>query len=156
MSNPTTDIKKVELTKEDEKINDVVKDEEQYFSITPFVLTGLATMVITLILTFSAFQYWQNNYQQRILTVKMSDVLANHILEIGASRLNEQQKSEYALKWSMALDETIKELTEDNRTIVLTQNTSIAGVEDFTDFVEVSAKRKVGGINGYAEKTQKQ
>lgn len=148
VENEITDKDDINLTKD---VKENKKDEDQYLSITPFVITSVATMVVTLLLAFGGFKYWESNYQQRILTVKMSDVLSNHILEIGASRLSEDQKAEYALRWSAALDDTIQELTKDNRTIVLTQNASIAGVEDFTEFVEVSAKKKVGGINSYGQ-----
>lgn len=145
-----------EINAVNENTTDVVVDDKntaevQSILLMPYIITGLITMLITFLLSFAAFQYWQSNYQPRFLTVQMDEVLSNHILEIGATTMSDQKKAEYALAWSRALEETINELTEDNRTIVLTQNATIAGVEDFTEFVEVSAKRKVGGVNDFAK-----
>lgn len=145
-----------EINAVNENTTNVVADDKptaevQSILLMPYIITGLVTMLITFLLSFAAFQYWQSNYQPRFLTVQMDEVLSNHILEIGATTMSDQKKAEYALAWSRALEETINELTEDNRTIVLTQNATIAGVEDFTEFVEVSAKRKVGGVNDFAK-----
>lgn len=145
-----------EINAVNENTTNVVADDKptaevQSILLMPYIITGLVTMLITFLLSFAAFQYWQSNYQPRFLTVQMDEVLSNHILEIGATSMSDQKKAEYALAWSRALEETINELTEDNRTIVLTQNATIAGVEDFTEFVEVSAKRKVGGVNDFAK-----
>lgn len=128
-----------------------MEEDNNKISLKPYIITSLITMLTTLLISLGAFAYWQKNKQIRVVGIQMDEVLATHILEVGASRLSQEQKAQYALKWSKALDETVKEITEDGRTIVLTQKATISGVEDLTEIVEVIAKEKAGSINEFGQ-----
>ncbi|MDQ9038421.1 TrbI F-type domain-containing protein [Acinetobacter seifertii] len=121
----------IEKTEEKKKPSDFnISWATVFVSVLMSTLVSLITLVI-----YTKF------VTPQVYTIRVDEILADHIRTIGASNLTDAQKQQIASAWSEAFDQSIKNVYA-NKNVVLTQQAVVIGGTDYTTQLkqEIAAK----------------
>ena len=83
----------------------------------------------------------------QVYTIKIDEILSDHIKTIGASNLSDNEKQKIAGEWSVALEESLKDLYA-NKNVVLTQQAVVLGGTDYTSELKKEIALKMASKAG--------
>lgn len=97
-------------------------------------VTVIVSCLFSVLVSASCIALYDRFAVPKIITLRIDQILGDHIKAIASSNLNDAQKQAMSVQWSQALDKAIKQV-QNGRNIVLTQNAVVAGNTDYTDTV---------------------
>ncbi len=93
--------------------------------------TVTVSALISLILSLTTIALYTKMIAPKVYTIKIDEILTDHIKTIGGGNLTDAEKQKIATDWSAAFDESIKDLYA-NKNVVLTQQAVVLGGTDYT------------------------
>lgn len=93
--------------------------------------TVTVSALISLILSLTTIALYTKMIAPKVYTIKIDEILTDHIKAIGGGNLTDAEKQKIATDWSAAFDESIKDLYA-NKNVVLTQQAVVLGGTDYT------------------------
>lgn len=93
--------------------------------------TVTVSALISLILSLTTIALYTKMIAPKVYTIKIDEILTDHIKTIGGGNLTDAEKQKIATNWSAAFDESIKDLYA-NKNVVLTQQAVVLGGTDYT------------------------
>ena len=103
-------------------------------SLTDFQINW-ATVIVSILFSFvfslASLAIYTKFVTPKVYTIKIDEILADHIKTIGSANLTDEQKQQIATSWSLAFDESIKEIYAE-KNVVLTQQAVVIGGTDYT------------------------
>lgn len=105
--------------------------------------TVTISVLLSLVFSLTSLAIYSKLITPKFYTIKIDEILADHIKTIGASNLTNEQKQQIATKWSAAFDESIKEVYA-SKNVVLTQQAVVIGGVDYTAQLKKEIASKMG------------
>ena len=93
--------------------------------------TVTVSALISLIVSLTTIALYTKMIAPKVYTIKIDEILTDHIKTIGGGNLTDAEKQKIATDWSAAFDESIKDLYA-NKNVVLTQQAVVLGGTDYT------------------------
>ena len=108
--------------------------------------TVIVSVLFSLVFSLAALAIYSKAITPQVYTIKIDEILADHIKTIGSANLTDEQKQQIANKWSAAFDESMKNLYA-NKNVVLTQQAVVIGGTDYTAQLKQEIAAKMGEKN---------
>lgn len=99
-------------------------------------LSGLAGAIVFTLL-------YNSVYNQTIGVVRMDELLVSHIETNGIKEMSTNEAEEMAEDFSVALDMSFKEVSEEYRVLLLVKPAVVAGAPDYTDIIKKRIKERL-------------
>ena len=109
--------------------------------------TVVVSVLFSLVFTLSSLAVYTKFITPKFYTIKVDEILADHIRTIGASNLTDAQKQQMATNWSIAFEDSIKELYAE-KNVVLTQQAVVLGGTDYTAELKKEIAQKLEAKSG--------
>lgn len=109
--------------------------------------TVVVSVLFSLVFTLSSLAVYTKFIAPKFYTIKVDEILADHIRTIGASNLTDAQKQQMATNWSIAFEDSIKELYAE-KNVVLTQQAVVLGGTDYTAELKKEIAQKLEAKSG--------
>lgn len=109
--------------------------------------TVMVSVLISLVFSLSALAIYSKFLSPKIYTIKIDEILADHIKTIGSANITDEQKQQMAVKWSEAFEESVNELYS-NKNVVLTQQAVVQGGMDYTSQLKKEIQEKIDNKSG--------
>lgn len=97
--------------------------------------TVLVSALLSVMVSAGSIALYDRFVTPKIITIRIDQILADHIKTIATSNLNDAQKQAMSDQWSKALDKAIQQV-QNGKNIVLTQNAVVDGGNDYTATVK--------------------
>lgn len=81
-------------------------------------------------------------YQRSLGSVKIDQVIADHLKEYGEKRLSDEERKAISEKFALKLDEAIKHISQRERVILLVAPAVVTEIPDYTAMV----KQEIGNL----------
>lgn len=92
-------------------------------------ISGLAGAILFTVL-------YNNMYNQTIGVVRMDELIGSHIEAQGVNEMSTEQAEERAKHFGIALDASIKEVSEEYRVLLLVNPAVVTSAPDYTDIIK--------------------
>ncbi len=93
--------------------------------------TVTISALLSLLFSLSTLVVYTKFLAPQVYTIKIDEILSDHIKTIGAANLTDAEKQKIANDWSAAFEESVKDLYA-NKNVVLTQQAVVLGGTDYT------------------------
>ncbi|MFK7256834.1 TrbI F-type domain-containing protein [Acinetobacter baumannii] len=93
--------------------------------------TVIVSVLLSTLISLITLAVFTKFVSPQLYTIRVDEILADHIRTIGAASLTDAQKQQIAASWSEAFDQSIKDVYA-NKNVVLTQQAVVIGGTDYT------------------------
>lgn len=110
-------------------------------------VTVIVSILFSLVFSLASLAIYSKFITPKVYTIKIDEILADHIKTIGSANLTDEQKQNMAEKWSLAFDQSIKDIYAE-KNVVLTQQAVVIGGTDYTAELKKEIALKLDSKNG--------
>lgn len=118
---------------------EVVKKPKDFNISWPTVIVSILVSTLISLITLVVYIKFVS---PQVYTIRVDEILADHIRTIGAANLTDAQKQQIAASWSEAFDQSIKDVYA-NKNVVLTQQAVVIGGTDYTAQLKQEIAKKM-------------
>lgn len=109
-------------------------------TVTQALVSFIAGLTGAIVFTFG----YNHLYHQAMGTVRIDEIVADHIREIGKSELTQEQMDAKAKAFGVALEQSINSISGEYKVTLLVAPAVVTSIPDYTAFVKSNLEGRLG------------